>query len=461
MILRFLPSGTSNGDAPIKYLLSKKDSKGLERNPPPVILYGNPDVTKGLIDSCPRKFKYTSAVIAFRDNEHPTNFQLASIIHDLRETLAPGMGPSRVNMFAVLHRDKGNTEVHIIFPMTDLKTGKQFNVMPPGKAGKQLASDWQASWNHKLGYDQVVENPLKTFFSSLDLKLAKFENPTKLMSKRFQTKKKMSEFVADKISSGQLKNRDDLIELFESAGMVITRKGCDYISVRGSDPNLKAIRLKGPAYSEGVQYSDLRKQVEENAAQGAKLSETDAFMVNLRLKRAVADREDFNRKRDAKIPKLRTYTLPGQPKPIRTPAVKTLARKQKSEQAWKSIQERLASLRSEEKEPQEKEPVSVTANNEPVIAQASKKSQPKPSEGGSSSVSPGVPSSDLDMSIIQVQSEIDGLNSIIAGAGSAKKKSEAILRVYQLRQRLYDLQERKRLEKIRQLNLPKPMPGFI
>lgn len=465
MILRFLPSGVSNGDAPIKYLLSKNNSDGVERNPPPFILYGNPDVTKALIDTCPRKFKYTSAVIAFRDNEHPTNQQLAEVIRDLRETLAPGMGPERINMFAVLHRDKGNTEAHIIFGMTDLLTGKQYNVMPPGKAGKQLASDWQASWNHKLKFDQVVENPLKTVFSSLDHKIAKFANPTELMQKRFRTKKKLSEIIAEKIESGQFKDRNDLVSYFKSAGMVITRMGRDYISVRGSDPKAKVIRLRGKPYTEGVNYSDLFKQYQESAEKESRLSDLDAFMVNLRLERSVSERLEFIKQRDAKIPQKRIYSLPGHPKVERAARVKIPTRRGRSQKALENFKTHLNIIRTHQsvsvKTEERIQPVDGSKNSPPHIYGANSGSKKQPRQNSSSSDFGSLPSSDLDASIAQVESEIRGATVAMNSAKDPRASVQAQMKLVRLQRKLFELQEKKRVESIRLKNVPKPIPGFF
>ncbi len=92
MILQFFNHGTGKSKSAINYLLSEKDSEGKIRNPPPEIFYGDTDLTGIIIDTNPRKFKYTSGVIAFRDHEKPTKKQLNQIINSFYDYFAPGLG---------------------------------------------------------------------------------------------------------------------------------------------------------------------------------------------------------------------------------------------------------------------------------------------------------------------------------------------------------------------------------
>lgn len=95
-IFKNVGKGSSRG--PISYLLGK-DKDGKPREPAPVELNqimtteGSKDAVAYLIDSNHRANKYTSGVIAFRneDKEKPTALQLQEIIRDFRKTLLPGL----------------------------------------------------------------------------------------------------------------------------------------------------------------------------------------------------------------------------------------------------------------------------------------------------------------------------------------------------------------------------------
>lgn len=466
MILRFFDSGVSKGSSPIRYLLGKNNSDGSERFPPPTLISGQPETTRSLIDAIERKYKYTSGVVSFRDDEHPTNTQIAKIIKDFRATFAPGMPEDRYNMLWVMHRHEGNTELHFVGVMEDLKTRKQYNIMPPGKVGKQLASDWQASWNHKLGFDQVVEDPLKTIFSSLDLKVAKHLSPTSLPSKKFRFKQKISGLVAEKIRSGEFKDRTDLVQFFEDAGMEVTRQGKDYISIKSKNqPKAKAIRLKGKPYSENVDYRDLLEQVDHDSQKQKKLTDTEAFLVDLRLQRAIVDRKDFFKSREKKPKKpKKSFVLPGHPKPQRPAKV---AKKISSKIAKARILEKISQLRNEPTT-QKNDPSiyieqkdlgqKLAPQNSPTPEKKSPK-QRMSSQNATGGSSGGV--QDLATSLGAIEEQIRGAVVKMNSAKTPEEAATAKVRLHILQRRKLELEIKIQEQKKREMNIPTPKPpGF-
>lgn len=288
MIVQFFNSGTGKSKSAIGYLLSEKDSEGKTRNPPAEIYYGDKKLTADLIDNNPNKFKYTSGVIAFRDHEKPTTAQMNRIIKDFYLTFCPGLGPDRVNMFIVKHQDKGNTELHFLIPMLELKTMKSFNISPPGKHSQQLSKDFQSIWNDKLGYAQVIEDPLKAVFSQFDKKV-----PTGTTSKRI--KERVSQSISKAIRNGVLKNRDDFTNFLESRGCDITRKGKDYISVKFPGEK-KAIKFKGPAFSANTDYQVLAKTANQQM-NNTTLDPIQKINILSRMEKSVEYRLNFNKSR--------------------------------------------------------------------------------------------------------------------------------------------------------------------
>ncbi len=288
MIVQFFNHGTGRADSAIRYLLSDKDSNGNDRNPKPEIFSGDKDLTKILIDNNSRKFKYTSGVIAFRDNEKPKESDLKKIIKSFYETFAPGLGPERLNMLIVRHEDKGNTELHLLVPMVDVKTQKHFNIDPPGKYSKQLIKDFAAIWNHNLGYAQVVEDPLKSEFSNFDKKV-----PAGKTNKSIKTR--FSIEVPKLIRSGKINNRDDFIMFLEEKGHSVTRKGNDFISVKFKG-DTRAIRFKGPVFSKNSDYPKLIQQADDTL-NNTYLNDFQLSKIKIRLEESIKYRKDFINKR--------------------------------------------------------------------------------------------------------------------------------------------------------------------
>lgn len=237
MIVSTFKTGTGKASGPLNYLLKKKD-----RDPQAEIFKGDSKLLQVLIDSNPRKFKYSSGVIAFRDNEQPTDEQLRQIVKAFEKTFKPSLGSDRVPLLWVLHRDKGNTELHFLAPMQDAKTGKQFNICPPGKQFQQMYRDFQTVANHRYGWEQVPTNLLRSEFN------------------RFDELAKVKEQFCDKVprlaKSGKLKNREDLLEWLKPQGFTVTRLGKDYVSLKHTTQK-KAFRLKGPAFTDGANYQAL------------------------------------------------------------------------------------------------------------------------------------------------------------------------------------------------------------
>lgn len=275
MIISTFKTGKGKARGPLNYLLGNDKNKK-PRNPKPEIIKGDKKLTEVLIDSNHRQYKYTSGAIAFRDNEKPTSEQIEKIINAFEKTFTPGL-EERVPLLWVKHQDKGNTELHFIAPMQDAKTGKQFNICPPGEQFKQMFKDFQALANDVNNWDQVRGNMLKAQMSELD-KADSTNQSNKI-------KKMLSNEIERKAKAGELNNRNDLITHLKNIGFEITRKGKDYISIKHKKA-LKATRLKGPAFCENANYIELLQQ----SAQLPKLSDTERTEVKTRLARAVNNR---------------------------------------------------------------------------------------------------------------------------------------------------------------------------
>ncbi|WP_298610354.1 relaxase/mobilization nuclease domain-containing protein [uncultured Thiothrix sp.] len=284
MIMQFFNHGTGKSKSAINYLLQDNDSNGKPRDPKPEIFFGDPELTGLLIDNNTKKFKYTSGVIAFRDEEKPTDAQLRKIIKSIYDTFAPGLGLNRLNMLVVRHEDKGNTELHLLIPMIDAKTMKQFNIDPPGKHATQLVKDFSALWNHKLGYAQVSEDPLRAEFTAYDKKV-----PAGKSSKTI--KERISIEIPKLIRKGKIKDRDDLIKFFEDRGCKITRKGVESISIKFPNQQ-KAIKLKGPLFSKSSDYKELVQQADK-ILKSTFLNDFQVSNISNRLQESVNYRKNF------------------------------------------------------------------------------------------------------------------------------------------------------------------------
>jgi uncharacterized membrane protein YgcG len=293
-IFKNVGKGSSRG--PISYLLGK-DKDGKPREPAPVELNqlltseGSKDAVAFLIDSNKRANKYTSGVIAFRDDEKLRPVQIQEIIKDFRKTFLPGLDENSIPVLWVMHREKGNTELHFLVPKMEATTGKAFNIAPPGPASQKLFEDFQKLQNDKLGFKQVVPSLLKAQFDV-------FEKGTR--------KEKISSYLVEKVKANEIHNRADLLRhLQHNLKWKVSRIGEDYISVipTGKD---KPIRLKGPAFTAKADYRDMLKQASN---QPTKLNPDELLKIDKSLQNGIKARASYNLKNYINPPSYKSRAL--------------------------------------------------------------------------------------------------------------------------------------------------------
>lgn len=191
MIIRFYKSGTSKYYSPVNYMIGLRDHDGSIRSVAPELLIGDPSTTNDLIKMITRKHKYISGVIAFREEENPTENQLTDIINDFRKTFLPELDEDNFNDIWVIHSDKKNFELHFLVVCEELKTGKQLNIHPPGKRNLEFYRAFTSTQNYKYGWRQVGGEELsKAEYTQINNTLNEFINYRKIYNtKTYLTKK--------------------------------------------------------------------------------------------------------------------------------------------------------------------------------------------------------------------------------------------------------------------------------
>ena len=285
MIVRVFASGTGRGQGPVDYLLSDKDHTGANRTVKPEILEGNPSTTIEIINSISRDWKYVSGVIAFRDTEKPTPQQMLGVIDKFKQTFCAGLTCNQFNSLFVLHREKGNDEIHFVVPMIELTTGKRLNIHPPGQKNLDLYQTFSKVLNQELGYAQIVPDPLKIALPSHKLKSPEFKNDNR-KNTLLQTHIKKS------IVSGKVQNRKQLCHyLEEELGVSVHRQGKDYISIR-LPGDQKSRRLKGPMFEENANYREMLEASRQSKVP-VKLTDTQYQEQKTKLNELVNERASF------------------------------------------------------------------------------------------------------------------------------------------------------------------------
>ncbi|MFC4930497.1 relaxase/mobilization nuclease domain-containing protein [Massilia sp. GCM10023247] len=151
MIIKIFHQGQGKADFITDYLLSEEKHAGHKHE----VLEGEPEITKKIINSLKFKNKYITGVIGFRYGEDLTRLQQHELVERFEKTLCPFSDPARTNFLWVKHFDKGRLELHFLMPKVDLRTGKAFNLHPPGKANLLFFESFIRMENLRHGFAQV------------------------------------------------------------------------------------------------------------------------------------------------------------------------------------------------------------------------------------------------------------------------------------------------------------------
>ena len=132
MHVKFIARGTGSARAAADYLLGERDAAGQPREGV-AVLRGDPDVVADIADALEFEHKYTSGVIAWAPDDHPTDEQIEAVLDEFEKTAWAGLEPDRYAWTAVEHCERGGgVHVHVLAARCDLETGRSLNIAPPG-----------------------------------------------------------------------------------------------------------------------------------------------------------------------------------------------------------------------------------------------------------------------------------------------------------------------------------------
>lgn len=289
MNVTIFPTGTGGAQSAVNYLLSDVDHNKKKRDIEPEILYGDPESFVAIANATSRKHKYTSGVIAFRDNESISDRQIDEVIKSFRATFLPGLEADKNYAdFWVAHRDKGNLELHFLYANTELSSGQQLNIHPPGDKNIQFFNTFVSVTNDALGFAQVVPDPLK-------IALKPFEAKSPKAADDKQAKNDLSAKLHTNILNGKIKDRNQLIGFLTKNDVLVAMVTDDYITVKlpGTEKNK---RLRGPLFEKHSNYQSLIQQHHESKIPKY-LTPAEAQDQQAKLAQFIKERSDFNHKR--------------------------------------------------------------------------------------------------------------------------------------------------------------------
>ena len=271
MLIKMLRHGTGSAARAASYVLDEKDHMNIVR-PHVEVLCGDPHLFAKIADSSPYKHKYTSAVIAFTEEDQPTDVEIKDVLKQFEALAFSGLEPDQYHMTAVLHQEpNGSKHIHILVPRLELRSGKAMNIAPPGLFQKHFHTlqdklNSEYGWADpkdpdrarftKKGYELYLQSALKkveknrgnykTFIENLYVGLLS------ISLKQLETNQ--NEFLFSEIL---VHNRDDFMQF------VLTNKlASEVAKIRENQFSLIPTFGKKPIYFQGEIYErqfDIRK----------------------------------------------------------------------------------------------------------------------------------------------------------------------------------------------------------
>ncbi|MCJ0929364.1 relaxase/mobilization nuclease domain-containing protein [Acinetobacter lwoffii] len=307
MIIKFLPVGTGDPKLAVSYLIGELDHNG-DRRADVEILAGDPFTFSALAESVSFKYCYTSVVIAWSPKDLVTDEHISEVVSEFQQHIGAGLELDQYHMTVVMHSEEdGSRHLHILIPRVELRTGKSFNVAPPGHRHYfdplRDYFNYKYSWSRPDDVKGLDSNGLDQhvhLHSVEDIK-ANLDGKTDQKWKKDERVELIDQFIHQQITLRKINNRHELVECLKQLGN-ITRLSANYISLQHEGAT---DRLKGKFYGADFSFSDYQLK-QKRALQNNIASEPQLMTYEECLKkrdecfkemhRVRAKRADYNKK---------------------------------------------------------------------------------------------------------------------------------------------------------------------
>lgn len=235
MYFKFLENGVGDPARAASYLIDDKDHLNRPRAGVQV-LRGDPNTFSALAKSSLHKYKYTSVVIAWAEEDKLSDQDISEVLDAFEQHTFVGLEPHQYHMTAVMHvEDSGAKHVHILVPRIELTSGKSLNIAPPGH--RYYFDPLRDYFNYRNNWARP-DDPTRSRDSKLPNHIY-FENAAAMhVGLKGKTQKHriqlIDQFILHRILSGVVTNRESIIQSLKEIG-TITRVGEDYITLKTDD----------------------------------------------------------------------------------------------------------------------------------------------------------------------------------------------------------------------------------
>jgi len=280
MIVKFLGNkGGGSAGATIDYLLGKDRDR-----PGAVLLSGDPELTQRLADNLDFQNRYTVGVLSFEEVELEKH-QKEAIMQSFEETLLAGLERDQYDITWIEHTDKGRLELNFVIPNVELSTGKRLQPYFD-QADRPLVENWKQVTNFEHGLTDPHAPEKAQAIKTL--------NSQNLPQSIKEIKEQIGTVIAEQISSGNIQNRQDVVETLKGAGFEIARETDRSISIKNPDGK-RNIRLEGVIY-ENRQFDKQFAEEHRRAGQDYQRTSRERYDTALgKLQRLTESKQQGNR----------------------------------------------------------------------------------------------------------------------------------------------------------------------
>ena len=258
MIVDFFRHGSGLSKGCLDYLLGEDREREHAQ-----VLSGDVELTAQLIDSSPFAKKYTSGCLSFY--EHDLNDQdKQQIMQNFEQCLFSGLNQDQYQILWVQHQDKVNQdtgqtrlELNFVIPNVELSTGKR---LQPFYAPVDL---------DRVDLFKKITNTQHRLYDPDDPEHRQlFLNKKNLPKDIKDFKEQLHQRVYRAVANGDVADRQELVQWFESNQINVTRQVQNSISIENPYEGAKRpIRLEGEIYEQSFRATgEYRQEVQERMA---------------------------------------------------------------------------------------------------------------------------------------------------------------------------------------------------
>ena len=238
MVVKFFSNKKGGSVKALDYLLNHREKDGTAR-----VLLGDEQLTRNIINSISFKHKVCVGCLSFEEQNIDEDLKY-KLMGDFEKYLLPSLESDQYNILWVEHVDKVRLELNFVIPKIELTRKIALNPFYH-KQDLSRVDVWQNLTNLTYGFSDP-KDPAK-------------ERTLQGASKKISLQKDYEQLditLHELVKSGQIKNRDQMIELLNENQIFVNRVGSDYISLKLPDSK-KARRYKGGIYSE--EFTSIRR----------------------------------------------------------------------------------------------------------------------------------------------------------------------------------------------------------